>query len=181
MPALRIGKPVPSLAAGDIWEPRMQITVGRRLPPARVAEIWDGEILEHSVEALFAGRRAVIIGVPGAFTPICTQKHLPDFVAGAGKLKAAGFDLIVCLATNDPWTLGHWAGVVDPERKIRFLSDGNLEFCRKMGLTAARPDLFLGERANRFLMIAENAIVKRLAVEPFVEQLTCTRCADVLL
>lgn len=73
----------------------MTITVGHRVPPARLAEISGGEISEIGTEDLFSGRRAVMIGVPGAFTPVCTDKHLPDFVAGADRLKRAGFDLIV--------------------------------------------------------------------------------------
>jgi peroxiredoxin len=159
----------------------MPIVVGHRIPPARLAEISDGGIVEVRTEALFSGQRAVMIGVPGAFTPVCTDKHLPDFVAGADQLRAAGFDMIVCLAANDPWTVGSWARQVDPQGKIRFLSDGNLEFSRKMGLTDVRQDLYLGERTSRFLMILKNAVVERLAVEPFVEHLTRTRCADVLI
>lgn len=159
----------------------MAIAVGQRIPPARLAEIRNGQIFEVGTEELFSGRRAVMIGVPGAFTPVCTEKHLPDFVAGAETLKNAGFDLIVCLAANDPWTVGSWAALVDPERKIRFLSDGNLDFSRSMGLTDVRRDLYLGERTSRFLMILEGAVVQRLAVEPFVEQLTRTRCSDVFL
>jgi peroxiredoxin len=159
----------------------MPITVGQRIPPARLAEIRDGEIVEINTESLFSGRRAIVIGAPGAFTPICTEKHLPDFVAGADRLRAAGFDTIICLATNDPWTVGHWARVVDPERKIRFLSDGNLEFCRKMGLTTIRQDLYLGERTSRFLMILNNAVIERLSVEALAEQLTRTRYDDIYL
>lgn len=159
----------------------MTITVGQRIPQAFLAEIDDGKIVEVAAETLFAGRRAVMVGVPGAFTPVCTQKHLPDFVTGADKLKAAGFDMIVCLAANDPWTVGAWADAVDPTRKIRFLSDGNLDFSRKLGLTEVRRDLYLGERTSRFLMILENAIVQRLSVEPFIEHLTRTRCDDIFI
>lgn len=159
----------------------MTVTVGHRIPPARLAEIRNGEISEIGTEELFSGRRAVMIGVPGAFTPVCTDKHLPDFVAGADRLRRAGFDLIVCLAANDPWTVGSWAALVDPNRKIRFLSDGNLDFSRSLGLTDVRRDLYLGERTSRFLMILDSAIVQRLAVEPFAEHLTRTRCSDVFL
>ena len=159
----------------------MTITIGHRVPPARLAEIRGGEISEIGTEDLFSGRRAVMIGVPGAFTPVCTDKHLPDFVAGADRLKRAGFDLIVCLAANDPWTVGSWAAQVDPQRKIRFLSDGNLEFSRGMGLTDVRRDLYLGERTSRFLMTLKCAIVERLAVEPLAEHLTRTRLSDVFV
>ena len=159
----------------------MTISVGQRIPQAWLAEINDSKIVEVATETLFAGRRAVMIGVPGAFTPICTEKHLPDFVAGAEKLKVAGYDTIICLAANDPWTVKSWADTVDPLRKIRFLSDGNLDFSRKLGLTEVRRDLYLGERTSRFLMILENAVIQRLTVEPFIEHLTRTRCDDIFL
>ncbi len=138
-------------------------------------------IQSESAEALFAGRRAILIGLPGAFTPACSGKHVPDFVQQAPRLKASGFDLIACVAANDPWTLEAWSRELDPDRQLVFLSDGNLEFARKTGLTRFDPDQFLGERCRRFMMILNGAVVEKLSVETELAAITCTRSVDVLL
>lgn len=158
-----------------------RIVPGRRVPSATVAEVRRVAVKAIDTHDLFRDRRAVMVGVPGAFTPVCTEKHLPDFIRNADLLKSSGYDLVVCLAPNDPWTVDRWAREIDPERKIRFISDGNLEFSRKLALTEVRTDLYLGERTRRFLMLLNDGVVERVTVEPFVERLTCTRCEDVMV
>ena len=157
------------------------IRVGERLPPVRLGRLDQGQIESVRLEELLAGRRAIIVGLPGAFTPTCSQTHLPDFVANAPSLKASGFDLVICLSANDPWTLDAWARELDPLGRLMFLSDGNLELSRKLGLVRKEPAYFLGERCRRFVLIAENAVVTRLSIEPDAAQMTCTRAEDVLL
>lgn len=151
------------------------------MPSAMVAEVRRVGVVGVDTHDLFRERRAVVVGVPGAFTPVCTERHLPDFIRNADRLRQSGYDLVMCLAPNDPWTVERWARIIDPERKLRFVSDGNLEFSRKLALTEVRKDLFLGERTMRFLMLLEDGVVERITVEPFTERLTCTRCVDVML
>src|SRR5262245_13856743 len=114
-----------------------------------LAEMRGGEILPVSPRALFMGRRAVVIGVPGAFTPLCTLRHVPDFIRSAGALKQSGVDALYCIAPNDPFTVSAWAREVDPGGVVRFLSDGNLEFTRQLGVNIFYRDMFLGERSRR--------------------------------
>ncbi|MFA4939954.1 peroxiredoxin family protein [Brevundimonas sp.] len=157
------------------------IRVGERVPPVRLGQLQQGLVTSQSVETLFQGRRGIVIGVPGAFTPVCSGTHVPDFVARAAQLKASGFGFIACMAANDPWTLDAWARELDPKGQLIFLSDGNLEFAKKTGLVRFDPDHFLGERCRRFMMVLNGAVVEKLSVEPDLAALTCTRSADALL
>ncbi|MDM7323123.1 MAG: redoxin family protein, partial [Gammaproteobacteria bacterium] len=80
-----------------------------------------------------------------------------------------------------PWALDAWAKSIDPERSIRFLSDGNLELVRAMGLIARESEHFMGERSRRFVMIVQDAVVEKLAVETNILDVTCTRESDILV
>lgn len=123
----------------------------------------------------------MLIGVPGAFTPVCTDEHLPDLIANAPALKAAGFAKIVCIAPNDPYALAAWQAQVDPDGVLTLLSDGNLDFSRACGLTVREPGLFLGERTARFLMVTEDAVVTKLNVERSILNVAVSRSREVLL
>ena len=85
------------------------VRVGQRLPPVALGELVHGEIRRVPLDALLAGRRTGIFGVPGAFTPICSQRHTPTFVSQAAALKKTGIDKVSCIGPNDPWTMFAWA------------------------------------------------------------------------
>lgn len=157
------------------------VRIGQRAPLAMLAELVGGEVKAVSTDTLFAGRRAVVIGVPGAFTPICTKTHLPEFIASADEMRRAGYSLVACIVTSDPFATERWAREMDPEHKVRFLSDGNLDFTRAANVVSLERDLFLGERSARYLMVLENAIVHRFSVERSVLDVSCTRGKDVFL
>jgi peroxiredoxin len=161
----------------EIHTPR----VGQRLPPVVLGELQNGELRRVPLERLLAGRRALIIGVPGAFTPVCSQRHVPDFVSKADALKALGFDLLVCISPNDPWAVAAWAEQIDPEGRLRFLSDGNMEFARETGLVELHPDLFLGERLKRFVITLKDAVVDHIGIETDILTVGCSRSEDVVL
>lgn len=156
------------------------IRVGDRIPPAFLGALEDGALRTVATEPLFLGRRAIVLGVPGAFTPTCTLQHVPDFVANAERLREAGFSLIACLAPNDPWVLRDWASRVDPHGRILFLSDGNLDLSRRMGLTDVDRENYLGERCRRFLMVLRDAVVEKLNVEKGTLAVSCTGVRDAL-
>lgn len=155
--------------------------VGQRVPDAMLAEMRDGVPAPVHTEALFSGRAAVVLGVPGAFSPVCSQRHLPDFIANAERLKASGLGHLFCIAPNDPWVLEQWARQIDPEGKVRFLSDGNLDFTRRMGLQARHEHLHLGDRSQRYTMIVRNAVIEKLAVESNILDYTCARSSELVL
>jgi peroxiredoxin len=152
-----------------------RIQVGQRLPEVTLARA-DGQTLERvELLPLLQGRRVVLVGLPGAFTPVCTGNHIPELKACAGSLKASGLQEIICVAPNSPWVVREWAERTDPEGQLTFLSDGNLELARAAGLQARAPRLFLGTCSARYAMIVDHAVIEKLAVEHDVEALSCTR------
>ncbi|MBN9319785.1 MAG: peroxiredoxin [Caulobacterales bacterium] len=153
--------------------------IGRFPPQAVFAELVGDEVRTVTSSELFKVQRAVVIGVPGAFTPVCTQKHLPDFVAQAPRLVASGIDLIACVTPNDPWVNAAWSKQIDPRGKIRMLSDGNLDFCRALGLTGSAREWNLGERSRRYLMQLRGGRIDRISVERSILEVACTRPADL--
>lgn len=154
------------------------IRVGERLPRVSLARSRGDAIERVPLEPYLEGRRVVMIGLPGAFTPVCTRRHIPELVANAPSLKASGIDEIICVAPNSPWVVGEWADQTDPGGRLTFLADGNLELTRAAGLSAKAPHLYLGECSMRYALMLHHAVIEKIAVEPDVENLACTRPAQ---
>jgi peroxiredoxin len=150
------------------------ILPGEPVPDTRFGWLEDGEVKSATAYELFMRKRVIVVGVPGAFTPVCSRTHIPQFVEQAPSLLRSGFDKIVVVTRNDPWTLEAWARELDPEGRLQFLSDGNLTFGRKAKLTIQAPGYFLGECLQRFVLIANDLVVERISVERSPEQVTCT-------
>ncbi|MBS0333015.1 MAG: redoxin family protein [Proteobacteria bacterium] len=150
------------------------ILPGEPLPDTRFAWLENGELMSATGRELFRRKRVIIVGVPGAFTPVCSRTHVPQFVEQAPALLRSGFDGIFVVARNDPWSLDIWAQGLDPERRLTFLSDGNLSFARKTRLLAQAPEFFLGDCLQRFVMIARDLQVERISVERSMGEVTCT-------
>lgn len=143
----------------------MTIEVGSKLPEVTLFRATaDGPEAVNTNE-FFAGRKVVVFAVPGAFTPTCSAKHLPGFIANADAIKAKGVDEIVCLASNDAFVLRAWAKAENSGENITMLSDGDLAFVSKTGLELDLTGRGLGKRANRFAMIVDDGKVTDLAVE----------------
>ena len=159
---------------------RMLIQPGIRIPSSTFAEITAGELHIRQSDELFAGKRIAVIGVPAPFSPVCTQVHLPKFVEMAPKMLASGFDMMVCISSNDPWSFTAWGKQIDPDGRLRFLSDGNLDFGRACCLTATHKEFFLGTCLARFSMIAKDQVVERVAVERSILEVTCSSAEATL-
>jgi peroxiredoxin len=157
-----------------------RILPGDRIPQAQLGRLVNGAIEFVSLHDLLATKRAVVVGVPGAFTPVCTCEHIPDLLSGVDRLRASGMDYVICVAPNDPWAMDAWAERVDPCGKLLFLSDGNLTLARALGVNVVDYDNMQGETQARYMMIAGKGIVHRLSVEPARNKLTCTRSQDVV-
>jgi peroxiredoxin len=155
-----------------------QIRAGDQLPDTQLAVLIGDTPQGHKLHDIIRDRTVVIAGLPGAFTPTCSRLHLPDLIANASRLRDAGIEDILCIAPNDPWVLREWARRFG-DVPITFLSDGNLEFAQRCGLSAPGFDRFLGLRSQRYLMVAKNTIVHRLNVEADAFAITCTRVGDV--
>ena len=115
-------------------------------------------------EAL-AGKTVALFAVPGAFTPTCSEKHLPGYIAKAEEFKAAGVDEIWCLAVNDAFVMGAWGRDQKVGGKVRMIADGDAAFAKATGLTLDLNGKGLGLRANRFSMLVKDGKVATLNVE----------------
>ena len=152
-----------------------RIKAGQRLPEVTLARAKGQSFETVDLLSLLRGRKVVLVGLPGAFTPICTGSHIPLLKSHASSLKASGFQQIICVAPNSPWVVKEWAERTDPEGQLTFLSDGNLELARAAGLQAQAHGLFLGSCSARYSMILDHAVIEKLAVEADIEALSCTR------
>ena len=114
---------------------------------------------------MFEGKKVVLFAVPGAFTPTCHLKHLPGFIENADDFKKQGIDTVACVAVNDPFVIGAWEEKSGGKGKVLFLSDGNAEFTKKIGMDFDGQGVGLGTRSKRYAMLVEDGVVKVLNVE----------------
>lgn len=114
---------------------------------------------------VFGGKRIVLFAVPGAFTPACSESHLPGFEAAHDAFTALGVDQVICLAVNDAFIMHQWAKAQNIT-KVRMLPDGNGEFTRKMGMLVDRSTTGMGLRSWRYAMLVEDGVIVQLFAEP---------------
>lgn len=138
----------------------------------------DGPMQIYSGEVMGRGR-VVLFGVPGAFTPGCSQVHLPGYVERAHELAARGVDRVVCLAVNDAWVMDAWARSQGVGDAIAMVADGEGAFTQAMGLGHRMKAGGLGTRSLRYAAILEDGVIERLDVEP-TRGVTVSACAAVL-
>jgi peroxiredoxin len=143
----------------------MSIKIGDRLPEATFRVLGPEGITPLSTKEVFGGKKVVLFAVPGAFTPTCHLKHLPGFIQHAAAFKKKGVDTVACVAVNDPFVLGAWADASGGKGKVLFLSDGNGEFTKKIGLDFDGSGIGLGLRSKRYAMLVEDGVVKALNLE----------------
>jgi peroxiredoxin len=143
----------------------MTIQVGDRLPDATFFMMGDSGPDKKTTSEIFGGKKVVLFAVPGAFTPTCHLQHLPGFIERADEFKAKGVDRIICIAVNDPFTLDAWSDVAGARGKVCFLSDGNAEFTKKIGMDFDGAGVGLGVRSKRYAMLVDDGVVKSLHVE----------------
>jgi len=141
------------------------INVGDTIPAATLKRLGESGIDDVATQDFFAGRKVVLFGVPGAFTPTCAKEHLPGYVQHAGDFKAKGVDEVVCMAVNDPFVMAHWAEQSGAGGKVTLLADGNGEFTKALGLEFDGSAVGLGTRCKRFSALVEDGTVKALNVE----------------
>ena len=117
-----------------------------------------------STDQLFSGRKVILVSVPGAFTPTCSMNHLPGYVDLADELMAKGVDTIACMAVNDVFVMNAWGQSANAD-KIAMLADGNGEFAKSLGLEMDASGFGMGERSQRFALIADDGVVSHLFIE----------------
>ena len=150
----------------------MTIKVGETLPDATLFEYIEVEGNGCSigpnafkVADLAKGRKIVIFGLPGAYTPTCSAKHVPGYVQHIDALKAKGVDEVWCVSVNDAFVMGAWARDQQTGGKVRMMGDGSGEFTKKLGLELDLTARGMGVRSQRYAMLVEDGVVKALNVE----------------
>lgn len=149
----------------------MTIKIGERLPDATLGEstafgefcpVAPGNV---SVTEASKGKRIIVFGLPGAFTPTCSAEHVPGYLASYDALKAKNVDEIWCIATNDGFVMAAWGQAEKAIGKIRFLGDGSAELTKKLGLELDLTAHGMGVRSQRYSMLVDDGVVKQLNVE----------------
>ena len=143
----------------------MAIQIGDKVPACTMKTMGADGPADISTDDIFAGKKVLLLAVPGAFTPGCSMTHLPGYVVNADKIKAAGVDTIVCMAVNDAFVMGAWGQAQNAE-ELLMLADGNGEFTDALGLQLDGTGFGLGHRSQRFAMLVEDGTVTQLNVEP---------------
>jgi peroxiredoxin len=144
----------------------MAIQVGDKIPDLKLTQMTSKGLKPVSTAALFADKKVVLFGVPGAFTPTCNDTHLPGFLLNADRFKEKGVDLILCMAVNDPFVMSSWGKATNAGEHIQMLADGNGEFTRALDLELDLSHIGLGQRSKRFAAIIDNGALRLLNVEP---------------
>jgi glutaredoxin/glutathione-dependent peroxiredoxin len=141
------------------------IQVGDRLPAAKLRRLTSDGIKDVSLGDIIKGKKVVLFAVPGAFTPTCSERHLPGFLQEAEALKAKGVQAIVCIAVNDPFVLNAWDKATNIGGRVELLSDGNAEFTKAIGLDFDASAVGLGTRSKRYAMVVDDGVVRTLLIE----------------
>ena len=140
----------------------MPIQEGEKIPAVTVKT---EDMQDVTTEQLFGGKKVVLFAVPGAFTPTCSEQHLPGFIEKASEIKAKGVDDIICLSVNDAFVMKAWGKDRGAEGKVTMIADGNADLSRALGLEFDGSGIGFGVRAQRFAAIVEDGVVTKLAVE----------------
>lgn len=150
----------------------MTIKVGDRLPDGQLQEFIEAETEGCSlgpntfnVADLTRGKRIVIFGLPGAYTPTCSAKHVPSYLQHYDALKAKGIDEIWCLSVNDAFVMGAWGRDQKATGKVRMMADGSATYTKALGLELDRTASGMGIRCQRFSMLVDDGVVKQLNIE----------------
>jgi peroxiredoxin len=158
----------------------MTIKVGDQLPKTTFYMMTPEGPQPKTTDEVFKGKKVALFGVPGAFTPTCSNLHMPSFVKNIDAIKAKGVSNVMVTAVNDAFVLREWLKSTGAEGKVDGLSDGNAEFAKAIGLDMDGSGRGLGTRVKRFSMLVEDGVVKTLNVEDSPGQCTITG-GDTLL
>ena len=150
----------------------MAIKVGDKLPEGTLTEMIDTERAgctigpnNFSVGDLTKGKKVVIFGLPGAFTPTCSAKHVPSYTQNFDKLRAKGVDEVWCVSVNDAFVMGAWGKDQKADAKVRMMADGSAAYTKALGLEMDLTARGMGGRGQRFSLVANDGVVEELNVE----------------
>ena len=158
----------------------MTINVGDKLPSVTLRQVTPEGPKEVTTDEFFRGKKVALFAVPGAFTPACSQRHLPGFVEKSAEIKSKGIDEIACVAVNDPAVMGAWGKDQKCDGKVTMLADGSGDFAKALGLELDLSKGGLGIRSKRYSMLVDNGVVKSLNVEQQPGQVEASSAEAIL-
>ncbi len=141
------------------------IQPGDSIPNVTLKALGDNGLEDLETASLFAGRKVVLFGLPGAFTPTCSAKHLPGFIEHIDEIKAKGVDEVICMSVNDAFVMKAWGENQGADGKVTLLADGAGTFSKAMGLDIDLTIAGMGPRCQRFAMIVDDGKVEWVAVD----------------
>ncbi len=158
----------------------MTISVGEKLPSITLKTMGENGPEDITTDSIFSGKKIVLFAVPGAFTPGCSNTHMPGFIVHADSIKAKGVDSIVCLAVNDPFVMGAWGKTQNAE-ELLLVADGNCEFTSAIGMELDGSGFGLGTRSKRYAMIVNDSVVEAINLdEKGIEKSTAESILELL-
>jgi len=158
----------------------MTISVGDKMPEVKFKTITAEGPAEVSTDQLFAGKKVVLFGLPGAFTPTCHANHLPGYLENLDAIKAKGVDTIAVVSVNDMFVMDAWARDTGGKGKIEFLADGSADFNKAVGLDVDLTGFGMGLRSARYSMIVDNSVLQTLNIEEAPGQAVASGAAQIL-
>lgn len=143
----------------------MPIEQGQTVPDVVLKQMTPEGIKDISTAELLQGKKVILFGLPGAYTPVCSTQHLPGFIEEAEKLKAEGVEAIACVSVNDPFVMAAWGEMHGASGKVLMLSDPDAKLTTALGMGLDLSDIGLGMRSQRYSMIVENGVAQTVNVE----------------
>ncbi len=140
----------------------MPISEGEKIPAVTLKTT---DMKDVTTDELFGGKKVVVFAVPGAFTPTCSEQHLPGYIAQASDIRAKGVDEILCVSVNDAFVMGAWGKDRGAGDAVTMIADGNGDFSKALGLDFDGSGIGFGIRSQRYAAIVEDGVVTKLAVE----------------
>lgn len=144
----------------------MTIQIGDKIPSSHFTQMTADGIKKISTDDFFKNKKVVLFAVPGAFTPTCSNQHLPGFIAHAAAFKAKGVDVIACISVNDVFVMKAWGDQANTSTDVVMLADGNGDFSKALGVDFDASQMGMGLRSWRFSMLVEDGVVQQFNREP---------------
>ncbi len=148
------------------------IQAGEKLPEGILKTLTDDGVIEINPAEFFVGKRVVFFGVPAAFTPGCSQIHLPGYTDNSDAILAKGFDLIACMACNDAWVMNAWSKSTGAAGKVMMLADGSAHYAKTLGIDLDLNHVGMGMRCKRFSMVVQDGVVESMNIDERAIDLT---------
>lgn len=143
----------------------MTVSIGDKIPAAKLTHMTADGPRDITTDELFKGKTVVLFGVPGAFTPTCSARHLPGFVDHFDALAKKGVDTIACVSVNDAFVMNAWGKSANADGKVVMLADGNADFAKALGLEADFSNYGMGLRNQRYALVAKDGVITHLNIE----------------